>query len=236
MKKTLLAFALATASFAAARAQAPAAAPAATAPAPAGYAEQLGATIEAVLHTGNPAELGELAAKLERAAAANPTDWLAPYYQAYALLLAARLSKAGLTAQDQLLDQGEAALARARQRKGDESELQALQALAYQLRLSLDPMQRYEQYGDLVYQSAETAKTINPANPRPYLILANQVNYTPEMYGGGAAKARPLYEAAKVKFEAFKPASALAPSWGQQQVLERLKAYDAPAASAARGK
>lgn len=225
MKKLFLALALAVAAQSAAHAQAPAAAPA-------GYTELLGQTIDGTLRTGDPAVLAEQAARLERAAAMNPTDWLPRYYQAYALILQARLGKTDLAGKDQLLDRAEAALTQAQQLKGDASELAALQAFNCQIRLSLDPRQRYEQYGAQVRQYTDLAKTLNPANPRAYMVEANQVFYTPEMLGGGPAKARPLFETAKAKFAAFRPASPLLPSWGESQVLSRLKAYEAGAATA----
>jgi len=230
MKKTLLALALLAATAAAHAQSAPSAAPAATA-APAGYAEQLGEIINATVRTTDPAVLAAQAAKLQRAAALAPADWLPHYYQAYALIEQARLSKVPGAAKDQLLDQADAQLAQAKQLHGDESELQALQALSYQGRLSIDPMQRGQEYSELVMQTADLAKTLNPANPRPYLIEANQLYYTPEEYGGGAGRAQPLYEAAKAKFAAFRPASALAPNWGAEYLAQQLKRY-APAAAA----
>ena len=77
----------------------------------------------------------------------------------------------------------------------------------------------------LVMETVALAKSLNPANPRPYLIEANQVYYTPEMYGGGAGKARPLYELAKAKFAAFRPAGPLAPNWGESYLATRLQSY-----------
>lgn len=89
MKKSLLTLVLAAGSLAAIAQTTPAAtpAPAATSPTPAGYAELLGATIAQVMSTGDPAELQALAARLARAAAVAPADWLPRYYQAYALII-----------------------------------------------------------------------------------------------------------------------------------------------------
>jgi hypothetical protein len=202
-----------------------------TAAAPAGYAELLGATITQVMSTGDAAELQALAAKLERAAAVAPTDWLPRYYQAYALVISAFQSRESGAAKDKVLDSAEGALAQALRLKGDESELLALHAYLYQARLSVEPMVRAQEYSAKVTEAVDQAEALNPANPRPYLIEANNVYYTPAAFGGGAATARPLYEQAKARFAAFRPASPLAPSWGQNQLLGRLKQYETAAAT-----
>jgi len=235
MKKSLLALVLAAASFSA-TAQTTAAKPAPTAAitVPAGYAELLGATITQVMNTGDAAELKALAAKLERAAAVAPADWLPRYYQAYALLINVFQSQEAGDAKDATLDQAEAALTQARKLKGDESELLTLQAYLYQARLGVSPMLRSMKYSRLVTETVAKAKALNPANPRPYLVGANNVYYTPSMFGGGAEAAKPLYEEAKAKYAAFQPASPLAPSWGQNQVLGRLKKYEVASAQGAK--
>lgn len=227
MKKLLFTLALAAASLAAAAQTAPAIAAATSAPA--GYTELLGATIGQVMRTGDATELQTLAAKLERAAAVVPADWLPRYYQAYALVVSAFQSKESTAAKDQLLDRAETALAQARRLKGDESELLALQAYLYQARLSFEPMVRAQEYLPKVTDAVDQAEALNPANPRPYLIEANNVYHTPAAFGGGPATARPQYEQAKARFAAFRPASPLAPNWGQEQLLGRLKQYETAA-------
>jgi hypothetical protein len=233
MKKQFLAIAFAAASFSAVAQTAAPAAPASAVAAPAGYTELLGATIAQVMNTGDAAELKGQAAKLERAAAVAPADWLPRYYQAYALLINVFQSKEDGDAKDATLDQAEAALVQARQRKGDESELLTLQAYIYQARLGVSPMLRSMKYSRLVTETVAQAKALNPANPRPYLVGANNVYYTPSVFGGGAEAAKPLYEEAKAKYAAFRPTSPLAPSWGQSQLLGRLKKYEVASAPAA---
>jgi hypothetical protein len=235
MKKSLLTLALAAASYcASAQTTPPSAGAKTTVATPAGYADMLGATIAAVMNTGDAAELKALANKLERAAAVAPADWLPRYYQAYALLINVFQSKEDSDAKDATLDQAEAALAQARQLRGDESELLALQAYLYQARLGISPMLRSAKYSRLVNETVAQAKKLNPANPRPYLVGANNVYYTPSIFGGGAEAAKPLYEEAKAKYAAYRPASPLAPNWGQDQLLGRLKKYEVAAAQAAK--
>ncbi len=231
MKKHLLLLALAAASFSAV-AQTPAS-PVPTAAAPAGYTEMMAATIKELNSTGDPAQLKQLASKFERAGSAAPTDWHPAYYQAYALLINCFQSKEDGDAKDKTLDQAEAALARARKLGGEASEVLVLQAYIHQARLGISPMLRSMKYSTLVNEVLAEAKKLNPANPRIYLVQANNLYYTPKMFGGGPEVAKPIYEEAKARYAAYKPATALAPNWGERQLLGRLKAYEAASAQAA---
>ncbi|MBF9144273.1 hypothetical protein [Hymenobacter properus] len=229
MKTALFTLALAAASLAA-RAQTQLAAPAASAEAPAdAYTAQMTATIAELMSTGDPAALRAVAAKLERAASARPADWLPRYYQAYALLINVFQSKEEADAKDKTLDQAEAALAQARKLHGDESELLVLQAYIYQARLGVAPTLRAMKYSPLVNEAVAQAKRLNPANPRAYLVGANNVNFMPKMFGGGPEAAKPLYEEAQAKYTAFQPSSPLMPNWGQRQLQARLQQYAAAA-------
>lgn len=233
MKTTILTLALAAASFAAVAQSQPAAALAPSAPAaPAdAYPTMLAATIADLMKTGDPASLKTIAAKLERAATVAPADWLPRYYQAYALLINVFQSKEDGDAKDKTLDQAEAALAQARQLHGDESELLVAQAYIYQARLGIAPTMRSMKYSGLVNETMAQAKKLNPANPRIYLVQGNNVYFTPKFFGGGPEAARPLYLEAQARFAAFKPASALAPNWGERQLKGRLKQYEPTAAA-----
>ncbi|QNE38838.1 hypothetical protein F1C16_04355 [Hymenobacter sp. NBH84] len=223
MKKVLFLLALAAASLSASAQTKTTTAT--TQAAPAGYQSMMAATIQELMQTGDPAALKASAAKLERAATVAPTDWLPRYYQAYALTTCANTGP--LKETDQVLDQAEAALAQARKLGGDESELLTLQARIDQSRIRVDFMGRGQEYAGRATEAANRARALNPANPRPYLILANNVYHTPAAYGGGAAAAKSLFEQAKVKFDAFQPASVLAPNWGKNQVLDFLKSSGA---------
>lgn len=232
MKTSLILLALAAASLTSAAAQTNA--PAATAQAaPAGYNDMLGATIQEVMSTGDAAQLKELAGKLERAAAVAPADWLPRYYQSYALLIATFQSKEDGDAKDKTLDQAEAALGQARKLGGNESELLVLQAYIYQARLGIAPMLRSMTYSQKVNETLAQAKKLNPANPRIYLVQANNLYFTPKMFGGGAEAAKPVYDEAKTRYAAFKPATPNAPNWGERQLLGRLKKYDEAAGAQA---
>ncbi|OWP62015.1 hypothetical protein CDA63_16430 [Hymenobacter amundsenii] len=234
MKTTLLTLALAAATFTASAqtlAAQPATATAAVAAPADSYTALMTGAIAELMNTGDPAVLRASAAKMERAASVKPQDWLPRYYQAYALLINVFQSKEDGDAKDQTLDRAEAALAQARKLGGaDESELLVLQAYIYQARLGISPMLRSMKYSGMVNEAVAKAKALNPANPRAYLVQANNVYYTPAMFGGGAEVAKPLYQEAQARFAAFKPASSLAPNWGEWQLKGRLKSYETAAA------
>ena len=235
MKTIVLTLALAAASLAASAQSQPAASAvkANATPTPAdAYITLMSATITELMSTGDPVALKAVAAKLERAATVAPADWLPRYYQAYALVIAVFTSKEDGDAKDKTLDQAETALGQVRQLHGDASELLTLQAYLYQARLGISPMMRSMKYSELVGEAVAQAQALNPANPRPYLVEANNVYFTPKMFGGGAEAAKPLFEKAQAKFTAFVPAGPLAPNWGQRQLQGRLKQYETPATAA----
>ncbi len=93
-------------------------------------------------------------------------------------------------------------------------------------------MIRSAKYSRMVSEVLGQAKGMNPANPRIYLVLGNNIYFTPKMFGGGAEAAKPVFDEAKTRFAAFQPSSPLAPGWGERQVLGRLKSYEQAAASA----
>ena len=234
MKKTLLLLALA-AFTAQAQAQTPppTAAPAAATAAPAdAYTSMMAATISELMKSGEVAQLMQADAKLERAAAVAPQDWLPRYYQAYARVIACFVTKEGEETKDNYLDQADAALAQARKLRADESEVSALQAYIYQARIMVSPMTRFMAYGGKVEDALTQAQTANPQNPRVLLLRGNNLYFRPKMVGGGPEVAKPFYDQAKVSFAAFKPASALAPNWGERQLLGRLKQYETATTSA----
>ncbi|WP_133272121.1 hypothetical protein [Hymenobacter radiodurans] len=217
MKTLILLLALVAASFSASAQQATA---------PAGYSEMMAATITELNSTGDPAQLKQIVSKFERAATAAPTDWLPAYYQAYGLLLTTFQTKEDAATKDKYLDQAEAALTQARKLRGDESELLVLQGYIYQARLGISPMDRSAKYSRLVSEVLGQAKGVNPANPRIYLVLGNNIYFTPKMFGGGPEAAKPFFEEGKTRFAAYQPSSPLAPNWGERQLASRLKAYE----------
>ena len=237
MKKHLFLLALAAASFsAAAQSQpvasaAPVASSGAAAPAaPNAYTALMTATIAEQNAAKTPADVQANLAKLERAVAAAPAAWEPRYYQARACLKLGFAGKDG-DAQDKLFDQAEAALNAAKKLAGaDQAELFIMQAYVLQGRIMVSPMTRGVVYTGRVQEALGQAKALAPNNPRVYLLLANDLFYRPAFFGGGAEKARPLYERAKALFGTFRPATVLSPTWGEKNTDSALAQMNAPTA------
>ena len=159
-------------------------------------------------------ELQPLANAFERLALAAPTDWLANYYTAYVNIRIADQSSGGTI--DSYCDQAEKYLKiAAQQKEADPSEINALYAYLYSAKVKVNPMFRGAKYGKMSREYSEKALKANADNPRPYLIRAIGIYFTPKAFGGGVEKARPMLAKALEKFEQFQPKTPNHPHWGK---------------------
>jgi hypothetical protein len=135
--------------------------------------------------------------------------------------------KGGLAATlDPLADKAEELLNKAEAMKKDNSEIFVVKKMIASMRMMGDPMNRFMQYGPQATQALETAKKLDPSNPRITYLEAIDKFYTPEQYGGSKTEAKKLFEEALKKYEAFKPESSIHPSWGKgntQYFLTQVK-------------
>lgn len=153
--------------------------------------------------------------QLERIAVAEPKEWLPNYWAAYGLI---NLNYAETDAdkKDIILDKAEKFLGIAEKMQANNDEIEVLKAYLASARMSVAPQDRWQKYGGIVGKALKMATTINPENPRALLLAAQGVFYTPEAYGGGKKKSEPIFQDAINKFAKFKPATSIAPSWGER--------------------
>jgi len=156
----------------------------------------------------------------ERVAQVETQEWLPTYYAAYSNLIAG-LTSTDNAAKDQYWDKALAEVEQAQGVSKDNSELYALKGYLEYMKLSIDPRARLS-YMSASAESLGKAKELDPENPRVYLIMGQNTFYTPEAFGGGKLKAKPVLETAAAKFAIFKPANELAPNWGAERVNELL--------------
>ena len=153
--------------------------------------------------------------QLERIAAAEPKEWLPNYWATYGLT---NLSFAEPDAdkKDLLLDKADKFLVAAEKLQPNNDEIEVMKAYVAGARMAVAPQDRWQKYGGAVSTGIQNAYKLNPENPRAKLLEAQGIFFTPEAYGGGKKKSAPLFEDALNKFSKFKPASTIAPNWGER--------------------
>jgi hypothetical protein len=165
-------------------------------------------------------EFLSLSAAFERIGETEKTQWLPYYYAGLAM------SSPGWT--DPNLDKdANAAKIIALCDKADaiekSSEIYEIRYMAYTQQMLVDPQTRFMSYGQQADNALKKGLAINPNNPRLYYLQASGIFNTPEQYGGGKAKAKPILEKAvalyKTENETRKP---LYPKWGEKETTEML--------------
>ena len=159
-------------------------------------------------------ELQTLANDFEHLTTVAPTNWLVNYYVAYTNIRLADQSSGGSI--DSYCNLAEKYIKIAeKQPDADASEINALYAYLYSAKVKVNPMFRGAKYGKLSREYSEKSIKENPENPRPYLIRAIGIYFTPKVFGGGVAKAKPMLNKALEKFKHFTPKTPNHPHWGK---------------------
>ncbi|MCD4710271.1 MAG: hypothetical protein K8R52_05445 [Bacteroidales bacterium] len=185
------------------------------------YTTAMKSAIEKIEQASEPAEFVESANRFERIATAEKTMWLPYYYASYSLVVMSFDESDG-GKKDLILDRAQQLLDVALELEPKESELHVLQAFLYPSRIMVDPMGRGLTYMELMFTSLETAKALNPENPRIYFLEGvNKLNLPPSM-GGGTDAGKLLLEQAVIKFEAFNNEDPLWPHWGEEAAKAEL--------------
>src|SRR5258706_3145667 len=164
------------------------------------------------------AEYQGLAAAFERIGDAEKTQWLPYYYAGLAMTTAgwqdAKLDKdANAEKVKALCDKAEAI--------EKTSEICEIRNMAATQQMMIDPQNRWATYGQEAGAALQKGMQLNPDNPRLYYLQGMSVFNTPEAFGGGKAKAKPVFEKAVALFKVEQP-KPLYPRWGQKQAEEML--------------
>ena len=184
--------------------------------------------VAAVDTTRDAQNLQDLSATFERIAEVEKTQWQPYYYAALTQVNAAmvmNMSKAVAATTDPMADKAEQLLNKAEAISKDNSEIFIVKKMIATARMMADPMTRYMQYGAAAQQALETAKKLNPENPRVYLLEGQDKYFTPEQFGGSKTEAKKLFETAIQKFESFNPATAIDPNWGKNALDYFISLY-----------
>ncbi|MBS1607846.1 MAG: hypothetical protein JSS70_03515 [Bacteroidetes bacterium] len=164
------------------------------------------------------ADYQSLAATFERIGDAEKTQWLPYYYAGLALSTAAW--------SDQNMDKDANAekiksLCTKAENIEKNAEILTIRNMAATQQMMVDPQSRWMSYGQEASGYLQKGMQIDPNNPRLYYLQAMSVFGTPEQFGGGKEKAKPIFEKAVALFKAENP-KPLYPHWGQKQAEEKL--------------
>jgi hypothetical protein len=170
----------------------------------------------------NPQTMLDISNTFERIAAAEKTQWLPYYYAAYAQVMSALMTQ-DKDKIDGLADKAQANINKADSLQPNNDEVACIRSLIASSRIMVDPQTRGQEYGPESGMQIEKAKQINPENPRVYLLEGQALYYTPEQFGGDKKKAKEVLELALQKYAAFKPASSIAPHWGEAHAKDLLQ-------------
>ena len=167
----------------------------------------------------SPASFLAISNNFERIANAEKSQWLPYYYAALCQVNYAFAQMQGnMSAVDGIADKASALISKADSLQPNNSEISCIKSMIATCHMIVDPMTRWQQYGQEIETYNANAMKQDPANPRPHYLKGENLKGTPEQFGGGCAAAKPLLQKAQELFVSFKPASELHPNWGKQRV------------------
>ncbi|HSF45115.1 MAG TPA: hypothetical protein VLA58_03865 [Chitinophagaceae bacterium] len=172
----------------------------------------------------SPSGWQTMANTFERIGEAEKTQWLPFYYSALSHVMAGYTMSNGqpggsnITQLDMLADKAEGLISKAEALEKDNSEIYCLKKMIATLKMTADPMTRYQTYGPQAAEALAKAKMLDPANPRVFMLEGQDKFFTPEQFGGSKSEAKRLFEESLKLYESFKPKSAIHPRWGANQV------------------
>ncbi len=103
------------------------------------------------------------------------------------------------------------------------SEAYVLMAMSAAAKISVDKERRQIKFGPLANKHSDRATSINPENPRAWLIKAKTVMNAPPKLGGGPKYALKYYQKAVDKYKTYKPLSDTEPDWGKEMAQKEFE-------------
>jgi hypothetical protein len=163
-------------------------------------------------------ELQDVAASFERVGDAEKTQWLPYYYAALAQTWIGWMPD--VKDKDANAEKIKSYLAKAEAIEKNAETYAVANMMATQ-QMMVDPQTRWQTYGQQASAALQAGLKLDPNNPRLYYLQGESLFGTPEQFGGGKAKAKPVFEKSIALFKAAQP-KPLYPTWGQKQAEDKL--------------
>jgi len=188
------------------------------------YEEAMKTNIDKMYNLTISVELQALANQFERIGNAEKDQWLPSYYSAYCFVRSTFFDNPEADDIHKQLDKAQIILDQLKKKFENESEIYALQALVYQLRIT--DMSAGAKFSGKAAEAISVAEKLNPENPRVYYLRGSNTFHTPKFFGGGPDKAKPDLEKAARMFETKKAENTLMPCWGGHHNNQLLSQCD----------
>ena len=185
------------------------------------YYEAMKTNIAAVYNAPDIGALQRAVNVFEKIGAAEPAKWEPQYYAAFGYVMMAT-RETDMKKKDAYLDGAMRAVEKAKAVVPAESEIMALEAFIYMMRITVDPASRGAELAPVAMQAFRKATALNPENPRALALMARMQYGSAQFFGASTAEACALVEKALTKFENYEPENPLAPTWGKP-MAESLK-------------
>lgn len=167
-------------------------------------------------------DMAAVSAFFERVADAEKDKWLAYYYAAHANIVSVWMNEK--LDKDKLAIKSKDLIAKAEALEPNNSEIFCLKQMVAIQQMMVDPMSRWQRYGQEATAAIQAAQKADANNPRAYTLLGQYLMNVPEAFGGGKAVAKPILEKAVALYKSFKPASPFHPMWGEGDAQKALAA------------
>ena len=168
--------------------------------------------IDKIYTSKTASELVVLANQFERIAKAEKDEWLPSYYAAYCFVRSTVVAEMEIDFIHEHLDKAQNIIDELQKVNAQESEVFALQAMIYQLRIT--DMSKGYKYSRMAAEAIGQAERLNPGNPRVFYLRGSNTFHTPKMFGGGPEKAKADLSKAAEMFQNQQTENPLAPGWG----------------------
>lgn len=188
------------------------------------YQDAMSRSIQAMFQSKEIEELKSIGQTFDRIGLKESSEYMPYYYAAYSYTSILFYNKdLSNEKRDSLLDVAQDYIDKALIVDVDESEIYALQALVYQMRI-FTPSRGFK-FSAKANEAIEKGLKQDDRNPRLYYLKGLNILHTPKMFGGGAAKALEYLEKADSLFKDNKKSyesngsnsiSTISPQWGEE--------------------
>lgn len=103
------------------------------------------------------------------------------------------------------------------------SEAYVLMAMSAGAKINADKERRQIKLGPIANKHCDRATSLNPENPRAWLIKAKTVMNSPPKLGGGPKFALKYYQKAVDKYKTYKPLTDTEPDWGKEMAQKEYE-------------